>query len=404
MIQITLVYHVCMMVAVFFLLNRFRRKTTAISFLHYAIFGAAAAMALAFVVGDTNCRFLVPLDDGWTLLRSLDSDLRLFAQGLFIEGTLFAFGAGAIALRSTGTSKSSRKFGLFAIALAALMTVVGIDACWFEPYHPTVRHLTIESEKITRPIRVLFASDLQSDRFGERERKAFNLIKAQKADLIIFGGDYVQYSRLSVDENDRAEGRKFRSARNLGDDLHRFLTEQALSAPLGVYAIGGTWREDKFGPKWFRETGIRFIDQTSNLPISDELTLSVLCGADTRRPPTSAFPFIEQRKNDKTFRILVGHVPSYAFFYPTADLLLAGHTHGGQVRLPFWGAIFTMTNHYSRRYASGHFLWSDAAGRPNHFIVSNGLGMERLSAPQVRLFCRPDFWVIDLRPKPQRPF
>jgi len=66
------------------------------------------------------------------------------------------------------------------------------------------------------------------------------------------------------------------------------------------------------------------------------------------------------------------------------DLYLAGHTHGGQWRLPGFGAILT-SSHYGKRYEAGHY---QEAG--SHLYVSRGLGMEGFGAPRARLFCRPE--------------
>ena len=74
-----------------------------------------------------------------------------------------------------------------------------------------------------------------------------------------------------------------------------------------------------------------------------------------------------------------------------AHLALAGHTHGGQVVLPFFGPPMTLSR-LPRRYAGG---LHDYHGLPLH--VSRGIGMERGSAPQIRFLCPPEICVIELR-------
>jgi len=75
-------------------------------------------------------------------------------------------------------------------------------------------------------------------------------------------------------------------------------------------------------------------------------------------------------------------------------LSLAGHTHGGQVRLPVLGPVTTLSS-VPRRYAAG--LSVRPAG--GHLFVSRGIGMERENAPRLRFLCRPQLVVIDLLPE-----
>jgi hypothetical protein len=73
------------------------------------------------------------------------------------------------------------------------------------------------------------------------------------------------------------------------------------------------------------------------------------------------------------------------------DLARAGHTHGGQVALPFFGPPITLSR-LPRRYAGG---LNDYQGIPLH--VSRGVGMERGTAPQIRFLVPPEVCVVDVR-------
>jgi uncharacterized protein len=76
---------------------------------------------------------------------------------------------------------------------------------------------------------------------------------------------------------------------------------------------------------------------------------------------------------------------------PEIDLVLAGHTHGGQVVLPLLGPPHTAIR-LPRRYAGG---LNDYGGIALH--VSRGIGMERGFAPPVRFLCPPEVCVVDVR-------
>ncbi len=92
-------------------------------------------------------------------------------------------------------------------------------------------------------------------------------------------------------------------------------------------------------------------------------------------------------------RVVIGHGPDFVLNLAgtgLVDLALAGHTHGGQVVLPFIGAPYTKTR-IDRRYASG---LNDYLGIPIH--VSAGVGMERGTAPQIRFLCPPEISVLEV--------
>ena len=81
-----------------------------------------------------------------------------------------------------------------------------------------------------------------------------------------------------------------------------------------------------------------------------------------------------------------------------ADLLLAGHTHGGQLCLPFYGAIVTSSS-YGKRYESGL-----ARKENTTMYISRGLGFEGGRMPRARFLCRPEIVSVDLKgPSPQAP-
>jgi len=74
------------------------------------------------------------------------------------------------------------------------------------------------------------------------------------------------------------------------------------------------------------------------------------------------------------------------------DLYCAGHTHGGQVALPFYGAIITLSK-FGKKYESGLRRLEDT-----WLYVNRGIGMEGGPAPRVRFCARPEITVIELSP------
>jgi predicted MPP superfamily phosphohydrolase len=93
-------------------------------------------------------------------------------------------------------------------------------------------------------------------------------------------------------------------------------------------------------------------------------------------------------------RVLLSHSPDpFATLPPDIGLMLAGHTHCGQIRLPLWGPLET-DSAYGERYACGFI---EENGRK--LIVTAGLGASRLP---LRLMAPPDFWIVTIGPRTRR--
>lgn len=92
------------------------------------------------------------------------------------------------------------------------------------------------------------------------------------------------------------------------------------------------------------------------------------------------------------FRVLLHHYPDEVLRAAKlgVDLYLAGHTHGGQVALPFYGALVTLSK-LGKQFESGlHRVGSTWE------YTNRGIGMEGGSAPRVRFAARPEVTVIDV--------
>ena len=97
---------------------------------------------------------------------------------------------------------------------------------------------------------------------------------------------------------------------------------------------------------------------------------------------------------DDDVRILISHMPDPILeLKPNTriDLLIAGHTHGGQVQLPFFGPPITLSR-IPRRAAAGGL--HELNGRCVY--VSRGVGCERGQAPRLRFLCPPEISILDV--------
>ena len=95
-------------------------------------------------------------------------------------------------------------------------------------------------------------------------------------------------------------------------------------------------------------------------------------------------------KSPKEFNILLAHNPAYFEEYVSwgADLTLSGHIHGGVVRIPFLGGLFSPEKIFFPKYDAGLFESGDS-----RMIVNRGLGYSKIN---IRLFNRPEISFIKL--------
>lgn len=145
-------------------------------------------------------------------------------------------------------------------------------------------------------------------------------------------------------------------------------------------------------------------NQAASFSVGTSLCVSVV-GVDDphirrdRMPPFPAgFPAQWQFAEPQVLKLGLTHAP-YARVLDQlaaagADLVLAGHTHGGQLAFPFFGALVTNCD-LPRQYAKGLFSWGPVAGQVN-VHVSAGLGTSPF-AP-VRFACRPEAALLHLVP------
>lgn len=314
--------------------------------------------------------------------QSFFSTARFLAQGTFGEGSLFLLFAAAVhlrfpALRWRGTI----------LATAGLLLV----SIYWEAYHRCPQDLQVRRYRLdlsggrpaARTLRILHLSDFQTHRIGPFEERVVREAARQPADLAVFTGDYVQPRMGS-------------SREAAGVAFNALFRRAGIRPPLGFYAVEGDcertgWQE------LFAGTGVRcLVDETVRIPLPDGRSLALvgLSLETSRTRDPEALPSVLRSGSPADLRIVMGHSPDWVDTLPTGErvhLALAGHTHGGQVVLPFLGPLLTLSR-LSPRYAGG---LNDYHGTPLH--VCRGTGMERDTAPQVRFLCPPEICVLEIR-------
>jgi predicted MPP superfamily phosphohydrolase len=319
------------------------------------------------------------------VLFGLDN-FNLSAHGLAWHGSLFLVCAGTILIFRNKKQDRRIYLSILCFVTSFLIFCFSVWALCVEPTLIEVVRYEYRTNLVTQPVRVAFFADFQTDRIGNYERQTLNLLRNQNADLIIFGGDYIQANHKEKE-------------RRLIEEFNLLLKEVKLSAKFGVYAIKGNqetgdWHDWK---QSFVGTGIETIERTRRMNIG-ELRVVFLSMEDSflKRKITSDSYVLKNGKRiyKQRFVLMAGHSPDYALAEQESHLVLAGHTHGGQVAIPFFGPLFNMTIGLPRHWSSGNHRLPNGS----ILIVSKGIGMERGRSPRVRFNCRPDFVIIDIVP------
>jgi predicted MPP superfamily phosphohydrolase len=304
---------------------------------------------------------------GWYLAAVLS--VPLFAAAVLIT---------TLARVDRGTG---RRPAVLAVTLLLLVpAVIGVYATHIAPFQlriETVDAPVQPGRSGTDTIRIAVLSDIQTTGVGDLERDAVRAAMAADPDIVLIPGDVLQ-----------VDGAELAAAAPAMRDLLGELT-----APGGVYMVGGDVENP--GRQWALPASVRMLDDEVVTTTVGDRTVAI--GGTRLDHDTPAAQLVKEElmaQYSGTVRILLSHRPDTVFGLPPAsgvDLTVAGHTHGGQVSLPFVGPLITLTD-VPRHVAAGGL--DEVHG--NQIYVSPGIGMERGHAPQVRFLVPPTVGIVDL--------
>lgn len=270
------------------------------------------------------------------------------------------------------------------VALAGLLLApVGAYASFVEPQRLVLERTEVplaEARDGDDPIRVAVLADLQFDQLGEHERDAVALAMAQRPDVILLPGDFIQGTPAE-------RARELPKLRRLFARLH---------APGGVFAVAGDQETGAQARAIFAGSDIRLLeDELVRTRVGDRrVTIAGLTLYWDAARSSVAARALEARRGDGDVRLLLAHRPdAVRALSPGSrvDLLVAGHTHGGQLQLPLLGPLRTAST-LPRDVGAGGLHALD--GR--RLYVSRGVGVERGHAPKLRLGAPPEVSLLVL--------
>ena len=235
-----------------------------------------------------------------------------------------------------------------------------------------IKNLVIESDKIPSDfenMKIIFFTDIQMDYFytknRKRIRKIVDFINQEKPDVILFGGDYIN---------------KARGTEAVFEEL------KLLKAEKGIYSVYGNhdYYDYKKITSRLKDLGIHILKNDS-IKLVTENGIIVIAGIDDylRGEPDAEKALGNSGGN---FTVLLCHNPDYFEIMSKeakekADIILSGHTHGGQLNL--FGFAPFVPSRYGSKYRYG--LKETENGR---IYISSGLGgvvfpMRFMAKPEI---------------------
>ena len=249
-----------------------------------------------------------------------------------------------------------------------------------ESFTICLEHKTIFLTKLPENfegLKIIQISDLHSRKFGKREKRVLEIMNQQKADFIFITGDINEARKKRI--SSCIEFWKKLGELNIGN----------------VYAVLGNHIHEnrKIEPDVFRnilkKSGIKVLDN-ENVKLSRGEQYVWLLGVDDPHTHNSDLAKAYQGTDDYSCRILLAHSLDIMedIKFGDMDLVLVGHTHGGQVKIlgirPFW-----VPTKYHGKYERGLFNIKDVS-----VYVNRGIGFKKLP---IRFNSRPEITLLTLR-------
>ena len=268
------------------------------------------------------------------------------------------------------------------LALAALAAL----AVWALWTGLVTRTYTVETAKLAQPVRLLLLTDLHSTIHGRDQSDLIRLVRELAPDAILLAGDI-------ADDEVPHRGTELLLEAVAGEypcfyvtGNHEFWAEDTeeildLFRRYGVTVLAGTWSDLTVRGQTVRVFGV-----------DDPEGFEARPGEDVPAGWMAQWEACRAGLEEGTFSVLLSHRPELTELYRDSgfDLIVSGHAHGGQVRVPFLlNGLYAPGQGFFPKYAGGLYDLDGTA-----LAVSRGLSISRLP----RVFDSPEAVVIDLVP------
>lgn len=273
-------------------------------------------------------------------------------------------------------SRNTKKQEYIKLAITLSIVIVIILFCNFQNKHLETTHYTYAAEQLDADLegyRIVQISDLHNAKFGKNNQKLVGRIRECEPDMIVLTGDLVDSNHTNVDR------------------AVQFVDEIVKICP--VYYVTGNheyWLEkseyDELMDGLIGAGVVILDDQVVEISMGDAKFR--LVGLDDKSLADGTLEAL--LSDEKEFTVVLAHEPQYLVRYADTgvDLVLSGHAHGGQFRLPFVGGIVAPDQGFLPEYTAGEYYMDGT-----EMIVSRGLGNSVIPA---RLFNYPEIVCVEL--------
>lgn len=278
------------------------------------------------------------------------------------------------------------------VTITILLTVLAIFAVIYDGFNKApsrfkVNYQYLESTKVhpdLNGMQIAFISDLNYNNFMDKDRFDLALAKLEAAnpDVVIFVGDLFDEENIS----------------NISDQVIEDLTKQldSITAKYGKFAVLGE-------NDYFSEDVTALVSKilyNSNFEIIQNQLLKItkdtnnyfqLVGIDSVLSGRDDIQKAYEHVNSENLVLTVVHTPDTIEELPlkTTDLVVAGHSHGGQIQIPLLGQVYNKK--LSEKYYSGFYSVNNTK-----LFVTNGLGT---TIEDVRIFAPAEILIYTLKSK-----
>lgn len=276
-------------------------------------------------------------------------------------------------------------------AVGSLLTALGLSAGGYfyagriEPNLLDIHNLKIAHRGIPHGFQDFKIIQFSDTHLGfqftlEQLQRLVNKINSLKPDLLIFTGDLLD------------EPNKYGEV----DKVTRIL--RTLQAPFGKFAVYGNHDHGGYGSAIYKnmmeESGFTLLKNGSNqIKLKNNESIYIL-GIDDAMLGRPDIQTALKNVPDDAYKILLSHAPDLADVAANFNiqLQLSGHSHGGQIKIPFLGALVKPP--FAEKYYEG--IYTIGTKNPLTLYVNRGLGTTRIP---FRFMSKPELTVFHLAQK-----